>query len=294
MAKHKNKSKLHKTSIGDILIAFILLLVAFASFVPFWHIVVCTFATPEDIASEMFLIIPKSFNLDTIKYIMSTDTFIGALFNSFYITIVGTAIAVALTAMMAYPLSRPNLRFRDPIMYMIVVTMVFNPGMIPNFLNVRNIGMYNSTWAVIIPTAIGAYNLILIKNFYQSLPDSLSESAKIDGANDFTIFLKIVFPLSKPIIATVSLFYAVGYWNAYLPSVLFLRDDTKWPIQVLLRNIVLLAQTDLGGDAVISSMIDLQALRSATIFVSTIPILCAYPFLQKYFTKGIMMGSVKG
>ena len=167
--------------------------------------------------------------------------------------------------------------------------MVFHPGMIPNFLNVKSLGLYNNTWSLILPGMIGTYNLVLVRNFYQSLPESMMESARIDGASDWKIFTGIVVPLSKPIYATVGLFYAVGYWNSYLNAILYLDDSKLWPIQVVLRNIVLMAQTDLGSEAAsaFEMAIDLQSLRSATI-------LCVYPFVQKHFVKGIMLGSVKG
>lgn len=286
----------HKTTVGDVIIIAVLLLITVASFIPFWHIIVCSFASASDIANDMFLLIPKSFSLDTMKYIFSTETFPKALLNSVYITLVGTAIALVMTSLMAYPLSQKKLLFRNQLMFVIVLTMVFHPGMIPAFLNIRDLGLYDSTWSLIIPAAIGTYNLILVKNYYQSLPQELSESAKIDGATDFVIFYKIFFPLSKPILATVGLFYAVQYWNNYISAILYIDDSTKWPIQVLLRNIVMLAQTDLGSEASAGSnaVVDVQALQSATIFVSTLPILCVYPFVQKYFVKGIMLGSVKG
>lgn len=286
----------HKTTVGDVIIIAVLLLITVASFIPFWHIIVCSFASASDIANDMFLLIPKSFSLDTMKYIFSTETFPKALLNSVYITLVGTAIALVMTSLMAYPLSQKKLLFRNQLMFVIVLTMVFHPGMIPAFLNIRDLGLYDSTWSLIIPAAIGTYNLILVKNYYQSLPQELSESAKIDGATDFVIFYKIFFPLSKPILATVGLFYAVQYWNNYIAAILYIDDSTKWPIQVLLRNIVMLAQTDLGSEASAGSnaVVDVQALQSATIFVSTLPILCVYPFVQKYFVKGIMLGSVKG
>lgn len=289
-------TKKHKTTVGDIIIILILLIITVASFIPFWHIIVSSFASPADIANNMFLLFPKSISFDTIKYIFSTDTFPRALLNSVFITVVGTGLSLFLTALMAYPLAQKRLLCRKQLMFIIVLTMVFNPGMIPNFLNVRDLGLYGSIWSLILPGCIGTYNLILIKNYFESLPSELSESAKIDGANDLVIFFKIFLPLSKPILATVGLFYAVQYWNNYIGAILYIEDSTKWPIQVLLRNIVMLAQTDLGSDAAAgqTAQIDVQALQSATILISTLPILCVYPFAQKYFVKGIMLGSVKG
>lgn len=296
--KNENNSGhgVKKKTIGDIVIYIILGLITLISFLPFWHILACTFASASDVRESAFLLFPKHFTLSTIKYVFASKSITQALLNSVFITIVGTLSSLIMTALMAYPLSKPHLRFRNQIMFLIVLTMVFHPGMIPNFLNVKDMGLYNSIWSLIIPGLIGPYNLILIKNYYQSLPESLLESARIDGAGDWRILIKMIVPLSKPIYATVGLFYAVGYWNSYLNAILFIDDSNKWPIQVLLRNIVLMAQTDLGSEAgsVFEMAIDLQSLRSATIFISILPILCVYPFVQKHFVKGIMLGSVKG
>lgn len=291
LSGHKNK-----LTVGTVLIYILLGVVAILSFLPFWHIIACTFATSTDVVNSSFLLIPRHFTLDTLIYVFSSKSITRSLLNSVFITITGTVISLSMTALMAYPLSRNNLRFRNQLMFILVLTMVFHPGMIPNFLNVKSFGLYNKISALIIPGMIGTYNLILVKNFYQSLPESMLESARIDGANDWHVFTQIIVPLSKPIYATVGLFYAVGYWNSYLNAILFLDDETKWPIQVLLRNIVLMAQTDLGSESgtVFEMAIDLQSLRSATILIASLPILCVYPFVQKHFVKGIMLGSVKG
>ena len=285
-----------RITVGTVIIYSILGLVTLLSFLPFWHIVACAFATPEDVVNTPFLLIPRHFTLETMKYVFSSDSIVGALFNSVFITVVGTTLSLTMTALMAYPLSRKNLRFRNQIMFILVLTMVFHPGMIPNFLNVKSLGLYNSRWSLLLPGMIGTYNLVLVRNFYQALPESMMESARIDGASDWKIFTGIVIPLSKPIYATVGLFYAVGYWNSYLDAILYLDNSKLWPIQVWLRNIVLMAQTDLGSEAgsVFEAAIDLQSLRSATILIATVPILLVYPFVQKHFVKGIMLGSVKG
>lgn len=285
-----------RITVGTVIIYSILGLATLLSFLPFWHIVACAFATPEDVVNTPFLLIPRHFTLETMKYVFSSDSIVGALFNSVFITVVGTTLSLTMTALMAYPLSRKNLRFRNQIMFILVLTMVFHPGMIPNFLNVKSLGLYNSRWSLLLPGMIGTYNLVLVRNFYQALPESMMESARIDGASDWKIFTGIVIPLSKPIYATVGLFYAVGYWNSYLDAILYLDNSKLWPIQVWLRNIVLMAQTDLGSEAgsVFEAAIDLQSLRSATILIATVPILLVYPFVQKHFVKGIMLGSVKG
>lgn len=285
-----------RVTVGTVLIYSILGIFTLVSLLPFWHIVACSFASASDVINSPFLLFPKHFTLETMQYVFASDSITRAMLNSAFITIIGTAISLVMTALMAYPLSRRNLRFRNQIMFILVLTMVFHPGMIPNFLNVKSLGLYNNTWSLILPRMIGTYNLVLVRNFYQSLPESMMESARIDGASDWKIFTGIVVPLSKPIYATVGLFYAVGYWNSYLNAILYLDDSKLWPIQVVLRNIVLMAQTDLGSEAAsaFEMAIDLQSLRSATILISTLPILCVYPFVQKHFVKGIMLGSVKG
>ncbi len=295
MNSQKTK-KWNRVTFGDIVIAIILVIVSILSFIPFWHIVATTFASPDDIRDNLFLLWPKNFSMEAINYIFSTSTFSRSMLNSIWITCLGTSLSLFMTALMAYPLSIKSLVGRSTWMMVIVITMVFNPGMIPGFLNVKSLGLYDSQWALILPGLIVPYNLILMKNFFQSLPESLRESARIEGANDLQIFFKIILPLSRPVLATVALFYAVGYWNNYIGAVLFLDDSSKWPVQMLLRNIVINSNTDLGNVAgsAISSSINITSLKSATIFVSTIPILLVYPFLQKHFTKGLMMGSVKG
>jgi len=300
IVKQKNVTAIsgrrERFTVGTAIIYLVLAAITLVSFLPFWHIIACTFADANEVANSKFLLFPTNFSFDAIKYVFSSKSIIQSMMNSFWITIVGTAFSLMMTALMAYPLSRPNLHFRNQIMFVIVLTMVFHPGLIPNFLNVKSLGLYNNSWALILPGLIGPYNLILIKNYYQSLPGEMLESATIDGASDWSILTKIIVPLSKPIFATVGLFYAVGYWNSYLNAVIFLDDQTKWPIQVLLRNIVLMAQTDLGSEAgsVYDMAINLKSLRSATILIATVPILCVYPLVQKHFVKGVMLGSVKG
>jgi len=210
-------------------------------------------------------------------------------------TLVGTLLSMLLTSLMAYGLSRRDLDGRRVIMFLVVFTMLFNGGMIPTFLVVKELGLIDTYAALILPSAIAAFNLIILKNFFQNIPDGLEESAKIDGCSDFGILFRIVLPLSMPAIATISLFYAVTYWNTYMSAILYLNKSEMWPIQVLLRQIVVLAS---GMDY--SSSLDSevpppeQSVKMAVIVVATLPILLVYPFLQKHFAKGAMLGSIKG
>ncbi|VTR42953.1 maltose transporter permease [Actinobacillus pleuropneumoniae] len=201
-----------------------------------------------------------------------------------------------LTCLMAYGLSRRDLDGRNFIMFMVLFTDAVQRGMIPTFLVVKEMGLIDTYAALIVPTAINAFNLIIMRNFFQNLPEGLEESAKIDGAGDWGILFRIVIPLSMPAIATISLFYAVTYWNTYMSAILYLNDAAKWPVQVILRQIVILA-SGLAADT--SGMDEFvrppeQTVKMAVIVIATLPILCVYPFLQKHFAKGALLGSIKG
>ncbi|WP_018884559.1 carbohydrate ABC transporter permease [Paenibacillus massiliensis] len=277
----------------------ITLLSAFAllTVLPFIYVIAGSFATQKELLTRGFILFPTEFTLDAYKYIFSTPTLVKSLFVTIYITLFGTLINIFLTCLMAYPLARKDMDFRRPILMLIVFTMLFSGGMIPTFLVVKQLGMINTYWSLLIPGAISAFNLIIIRNFFQQLPESLEESAKIDGCNDLSVFFRIVIPLSMPAIATFSLFYAVGHWNTYFNAVLYINDNTKWPIQVLLRQFVILASGGIGDSTAMEADYVAppeQSLKMAVIVVSTLPILLVYPFLQKHFAKGVLLGSVKG
>lgn len=280
--------------IFDICNYTILIIIALSCLLPFLNVFATSFATTQEILEKDFILFPTSISLDAYRYILSTPTIFRSLFVSIGITVVGTFVSISLTALMAYGLSRKYLYGRRVINFFILFTILFSGGMIPGFILVRSLGLMNSYWALIIPRAINAFNLIIMRNFFQAIPSSLEESAKMDGANDFVIFLKIMVPLAMPSIATISLFYAVNYWNNFINAILYLTDASMWPIQVLLRQIVILS-AGLQADA---SVVDItppsQSIQMATIVIATIPMLLAYPFVQKYFVKGALIGSVKG
>lgn len=268
---------------------FLLSLVGIVTVMPFVYIVISSFSATE-------AIFPSVFTLDGYRYIFSTKTFLRSLGVSLYITVVGTLLNLLLTSLMAYPLARRTLVGRSPLLMLVLFTMLFSGGMIPTYFVVKSVGLINSLWALILPSAISAFNLIVLKNFFQQIPDGLEESAKIDGANDMQILIRVVLPLSLPAMATFSLFYAVGHWNAYFNAILYLNDSEKWPVQVLLRQIVILAQGNFGDSSKMDTEIAVpaQAIRMAVVVISTIPIMLVYPFLQKHFAKGVLLGSVKG
>ncbi|GAA4850950.1 carbohydrate ABC transporter permease [Paenibacillus vulneris] len=276
----------------------VLVLFALVTFIPFIYIIAGSFETQKELLERGFILFPTEFTLSSYEYIFSTGTLLKSLGITVYITLAGTLINIFMTCLMAYPLARKDLDYRTPIQMAVIFTMLFSGGMIPTFLVVKQLGMIDTYWSLLIPGAISAFNLIILRNFFQQLPDGLEESAKIDGCNDLGILFRIVIPLSLPAIATFSLFYAVGHWNTFFSAVLYINDAAKWPIQVLLRQIVIMADggglgdsTSLASDFVQPPE---QSIKMAVIVVSTLPILLVYPFLQKHFAKGVLLGSVKG
>ncbi|WP_372636313.1 carbohydrate ABC transporter permease [Cohnella sp.] len=275
----------------------LLTLVALVTVLPFLHVIAGSFTTVQELAQKQFVLFPTVFTLDAYRYVLSTNVIFKALGVSVGVTLFGTLFSMFLTCLMAYGLARKDLVGRNGIMFAVVFTMLFSGGMIPTFLVVKQMGLIDSFAALIIPSAINAFNLIIMRNFFQNLPDGIEESAKIDGCSDWGILFKIVIPLSMPAIATISLFYAVTYWNTYLQAILYLNDTAKWPVQIILRQIVILA----SGLAADTSGFDdgfvqppEQTVKMAVIVIATLPILLVYPFLQKHFAKGALLGSIKG
>jgi len=273
----------------------LLAIIGIVTVLPFIHVVAGSFTTSAELAVKKFILIPTVWSFDAYKFIFSTNTIFKAMGVSVGVTLFGTLFSMFTTALMAYGLSRRDLDGRRLIMFLVVFTMLFSGGLIPTFLVVREMGLIDSYLALIIPSTISAFNLIIMKNFFQNVPEGLEESAKIDGCNDFGILFRIVLPLSMPAIATISLFYAVTYWNTYLSAILYLDSSAKWPIQVLLRQIVVLASgLEFSSDLDSAVPPPDQTIKMAVIVVATIPILLVYPFLQKHFAKGALIGSIKG
>ncbi|GAA3412129.1 carbohydrate ABC transporter permease [Paenibacillus hodogayensis] len=273
----------------------LLTLIGLSAVLPFIYIVSASFSSEHIVAKGTFLLFPTDVTLDAYKYIFSTNTLVRSMMISLYVTIVGTLINLILTSLMAYPLAHHRLRGRRTLLILVLFTMLFTGGLIPTYIVVKSLGLINSLWALMIPNAISAFNLIILKNFFQQIPDGLQESAKIDGANDMRILLRIVLPLSAPALATFALFYAVGHWNSYFNAIIYLNDSDKWPIQVMLRQIVILAQSGFADSSSLEdAILPAETVKMAVITFATAPILMVYPFLQKHFAKGVLLGSVKG
>ncbi|KRE47181.1 carbohydrate ABC transporter permease [Paenibacillus sp. Soil522] len=270
---------------------------AIAAIVPFIYVVSGSFATDAELTKRAVFFIPETFSLAAYKFIFSTDTILKSIGVSMYVAILGTAVNLFFTVTMAYPLARRGLMGRNTVLNLVVFSMLFGGGMIPTYLVIRELALLDSYWALIMPGAISAFNLIIVKNFFQELPPGLEEAAKIDGCTEIGLLWRIVLPLSKPVLATFTLFYAVGHWNDFFAALLYINNPEKWPLQVLLRQIVLLSQAAAGDlNAMDPNFVKPpdQSIKMAVIVVGTVPILLVYPFLQKHFAKGVLIGSIKG
>jgi len=263
-------------------------LFALAAVLPFIYVISSSFSVTSGL-------IPEKFTLEAYQYIFSAKTFYRSLLVSVYVTVIGTMIQLILTSLMAYGLSYRHVPGRSILLLMVVFTMLFSGGMIPTYFVVRSTGLLNTLWSLMIPNAISAFNLIILKNFFQSIPDELKESAKIDGAHELVVLFRIVMPLSLPAMAAFGLFYAVGLWNQYFNAIMYITDQTKYPVQVVLRQVIILAYGNIGDSTDTEDVPYYgQSIRMAVIVVATIPIMLVYPFLQKHFAKGVLLGSVKG
>ena len=278
----------------DILNVVVLTALALVTVLPLLYVLAGSFATESEISSRPFFLWPHKFVTDTYHYIFSTDTFVRALLTTVAVTAVGTVIQLLLTLTMAYPLAKRFLPGRALVLNLVIFTLVFSGGMIPTYLVVRDLGLLDSYWALILPLAINPFYLIVVKSFFQELPEALEEAARIDGCNELNVFLRIVLPLSKPIIATFSLFYAVGIWNDYMSPLLYIDDSHKWTLQMIVRQ---LTAANADSANVLQQLETVtfpeQGLKFAVVVVATLPILLFYPFLQKHFAKGVLIGSVK-
>jgi putative aldouronate transport system permease protein len=248
------------------------------------------------IAHKGLLFKPLGFSIEAYKNVFKNPGILIGYRNTLFILVMGVILNLFMTAMGAYVLSRKNVMWNKVFIIIIVFTMFFNGGLIPLYLTVKNVGLINSLWATIIPFAISTFNLIIMRTAFMSVPDSLEESAKIDGANHFTILFKIIIPLSMPVIAVMILYYAVEKWNGWFYASVFLKDRELFPLQLTLREILLANQTDsMSAGASAGDQFQIgETIKYATIMVATIPILCVYPFVQKYFVKGVMVGALKG
>lgn len=278
----------------DVVNTTLLSLIGIICVLPFIYVLAVSFTAPHIVAEGGFILYPKEVSLAAYRYIFSSNALIRSLGVSIYITVIGTLLNLVLTSLLAYPLSRKSFKGRSVMLLAVLFTMLFNGGLIPTYYVVKSLHLIDSLWALMIPTAISAFNLIILKNFFQQMPDGIEDSAKIDGCNDLGILFRIVIPLSLPAIATFGLFYAVDHWNKFFSAVMYINNNEKWPVQVLLREIVINANSRVGDTNMDEMNIQPLTIKMAVIVFATLPIMAVYPFLQKHFAKGVMLGSVKG
>lgn len=295
-----NKNRI-KRGVGDSFIQVAIYLfcgvAAILTILPFIYVIAGSFATERELTERSFFLIPHVFSLDAYRYIVHNGDAFRGLWNSIIVTVCGTTINMLFSCTFAYPISRKYLKGRTAFTNMVIIIMLFSGGMIPSYLLIANVLHLRDTfWALWLPGAISPFNMLIIKNYFQGIPVEMEEASIIDGCNDLQIFTRIILPLSKPVIASVSLFYAVGHWNAYFDAMMYISDHGKEVIQIVLRRIIFLtsnASTE-GLDMGYFALPPEKAIKMATTVVAVVPILIVYPFIQKYFTKGVMVGSVKG
>jgi putative aldouronate transport system permease protein len=266
---------------------------------PFWYEAAASFSSSRAITSGEVLFWPIEFNAEAYKRLFDDGQLLVAAKNTVLITLVGTLLNMTMTVMAAYPLSKKRLMGRSALLLFITFTMLFVAGMIPNFILIKTLGLMNSYWALWLPALISTYNLFVMKSFFEGLPEEIEESASIDGANDLTILSRIILPLSKPIMAALSLFYAVGWWNSYFQALLYMTKSTKQTLMVKLYQMINQVDASLlngagGSEGAGQVLLTPEAVKAAAIVLSVAPILCLYPFLQRHFVKGVLIGSVKG
>lgn len=273
--------------------ALLMLLVIAVTLFPVLNILAKSFSDIKNLTLNTVSIYPKGFNLDTYRTIISDQTFWVDYKNTVLYTVLGGAINIFMTTIFAYALSVPRLKGKKVLTMFVVFTMFFNGGMIPNYMIVKSLGMRNTIWAIVIPGAVNTFNLIVMRTFFEGIPKELEEAASIDGMNTYGILARIILPLSKPILATMVLFYAVSLWNSWFPALLYLDRPDLLPVTMYLRNLIAGSMSATGADADSLGTVSVNV-QYVTIVLTTLPILCIYPFLQKYFVQGLTVGSVKG
>ncbi|MCK9547956.1 MAG: carbohydrate ABC transporter permease [Sphaerochaeta sp.] len=271
---------------------------ALITLLPFVYIFAGSFATDRELIERPFFLFPKTISFNAYKYIFDNGDIFRGLRNSLIVTVVGTTINMFFSTTLAYPLSRPYFKGKKFIFAMVLVSLLFTAGMVPNYLLVANIlRLRNTYWSLWLPGAINMFNMLIIMNYFRSLPQEMEESAYMDGANDLQIFTRIMLPLSAPALASVSLFYAVSHWNSYFGAMMYISDRRWEVVQIMLRRIIFLTQSissETGIDWGLLGEPPEKSIRLATTVFAVIPILLVYPFIQKYFTQGVMVGSIKG
>jgi putative aldouronate transport system permease protein len=300
--KVKKAKRILVEDLGFDVINTILQIVIFLIMVyPLYYIMIASVSDPNEVLTGKVFLLPKGFQLDSYKQVFETDEIVRGYVNSIFYTFLGTLINLVVTLPCAYTLSRKDLRGRNVLTLFFSFTMFFSGGMIPAYMVVRGLGLINSFWALLLPAAMSVWNMIICRNFFESnIPPELLEVSRIDGCRNIRFFIQIVLPLSKALIAVMTLFYAVGHWNSYFSALIYLTDKTKYPLQLVLRNILLLSnplesmKSNVSHVDAVKMFKLVEMLKYALIVVSSVPVLIIYPFIQKHFVQGVMIGSLKG
>lgn len=285
-----------KVTLFDIVLVVILVLMSCAFLYPLLNMVALSFSDSTVLKSQPVYLLPRGFSLESYKALLSDNRILLYYWNTIKYAGVGTVIMLLTTSLMAYPLSLVALRGRKFVSILLTITMFFGGGLIPYYITIMRLGLIDTFWVMVLPGAISAYNVIVFKTFFMSIPESLRESAHLDGAGHVRVLFQIVLPLSKAVLATFALFSIVGYWNDYMTALLYLRDDTKYPIQLLMRRLLVLMDYQ---DATTAQLlrdfrqISSRTTKAAATIITVVPILCVYPFMQKHFAQGVLVGSVK-
>lgn len=290
--KKRKKKKSVQDIVLDICIYVILIAVLIVTFYPIWYVIVCSFSTSTDIVQHAGLYFwPDHFTWDAFIRVFKNELVLSGFKNTFIILGISLPLNLILTLFCGYFMASTKMMWKKPIVFLMLFTMYFGGGMVPSYLNIRDLGLLDTVWAIILPSAVSIYNSIICKTAIEGIPESLSEAAYIDGANDIQIVSKVIVPLLKPTLAVLLLYYLVGHWNSWFAASIYLKSDAKLPLQNILRY-VLLANSNVSLGNEFNEYA--ETIKYAIIVVSSLPIMCIYPFLQKYFTKGVMIGAVKG
>ena len=297
--KRDGMIKSRRTRVGDLVIALICFILMLVCLLPMIHVLAASLSTPDEMIKNEVVLWPKGWNTEAYKTVLTTEKYVRSLGWTVILTIICTILSITLTVCTAYPLIYPNLRGGKFISFIILFTMYFSAGTIPSYLLLNNLKMLDTPFALIIPNCISVFNVIIMRSFFYSVPDSLREAAEIDGAGPIRVMIKVYLPLSLPVLATLSLFYAVGRWNGFSDALMYLKSSESrnyWPIQLLLYNIIR-AATQTSEQATQEGFFDAgvsKTIQMATVMFATVPILLVYPWLQRYFVTGVTIGAVKG
>ena len=284
--------KTREDIIMDTVIGVALIIFALACLYPIWFVLMASFSDSTSVVmSRGLLLWPKNFSLKAYELVFQNKLFSTGFLNSIKLLAMSLPINLTLTVMCGYFLACNGMMFKKPIAYMIMFTMYFSGGMIPQYLNVKELGLYNTHWAIVLTGALSVYNCFICRTAIQSIPDGLRESAYLDGANDLQILFKVIIPLIKPTLAVLAMYYGVGTWNGWFKASIYLKENAMVPIQNVLRSVLIMGE-DAGVEGAYVNEYA-ETIKYAAIVVSTVPVLCVYPFLQKYFTKGVLVGAVK-